>query len=187
MDGDEALIEEKHEMVDVVLGQEEIVQALEEKPLKRPPKVELKYLPSTLRYAFLGSKDTFPVIISSYLDTKQVHKLLEVLRAHQSAIGYSIDDLKGISPTLFMHHIELKELAKPSIERQRKLNPSMGEVVKKEILKLLDAGVIYPIVNSRWVAPVHVVPKKGGMTVVRNERGELISTSTTCNTPSFYY
>src|SRR6187397_2538823 len=54
----------------------------------------------------------------------------------------------------------------------------MGEVVKKEITKLLDARITFPISSSRWVSPVHVVPKKGGMTVVENEKGELIPTRT---------
>ena len=65
---------------------------------------------------------------------------------------------------------------KPSIENQRRLNSNMKEAVKKEIMKLLDAGIIYPISNSDWVSPIHVVPKKGGMTVVRNEHNELIPT-----------
>lgn len=54
----------------------------------------------------------------------------------------------------------------------------MKEVVKKEVLKLLDAGMIYPISDSTWVSPVHVVPKKGGMTVVANDKNELIPTRT---------
>ena len=60
----------------------------------------------------------------------------------------------------------MEEGFKPSIENQRRLNPNMKEVVKKEIMKLLDAGIIYPISDSQWVSPIHVVPKKGGMTVV---------------------
>ena len=67
---------------------------------------------------------------------------------------------------------------KPSIERQRRLNPSMQEVVKKEILKLLKAGIIYPISDSAWVSSVHDVHKKGGLTVVRNENNEIIPTRT---------
>ena len=63
---------------------------------------------------------------------------------------------------------------KPSIEHQRRLNPPMQEVVKKEIIKWLDAGVIYPIADSSLVCPVQCVPKKGGMTVVPNEKNELI-------------
>ena len=54
----------------------------------------------------------------------------------------------------------------------------MKEVVKKEVIKLLEAGIIYPISNSEWVSPIHCIPKKGGMTVVINDEGELIPTRT---------
>ncbi|MCI81653.1 hypothetical protein A2U01_0102927, partial [Trifolium medium] len=54
----------------------------------------------------------------------------------------------------------------------------MKDVVKKEVLKLLEAGMIYPILDSAWMSPVHVVPKKGGITVVRNDKNELIPTRT---------
>ena len=64
----------------------------------------------------------------------------------------------------------------PSIEYQRRLNPNMQDVVKKEILKLLKVGIIYHISNSKWVSPVHVVPKKGEMIVVNSENNELILT-----------
>ena len=60
------------------------------------------------------------------------------------------------------------------MEPQRRLNNVMREVVKKEVLKLLHAGIIYPVPHSEWVSPVQVVPKKGGMTVVKNEKNELI-------------
>ena len=72
----------------------------------------------------------------------------------------------------------MEDNCKKSIESQRRLNLNMKEVVKKEILKLLDAGIIYPISDSSWVSPVHVVPKRGGMTVVKNEKNELIPTRT---------
>jgi hypothetical protein len=75
-----------------------------------------------------------------------------------------------------MHHILLEDNAKPTREMQRRLNPPMMEVVKAEILKLLDAGVIYPITDSKWVAPIHVVPKKTGITLVKNKNDELIPT-----------
>jgi hypothetical protein len=64
--------------------------------------------------------------------------------------------------------------AKPVVEHQRHLIPKMKEVVRNEVLKLLDAGIIYPIADSRWVSPMHCVPKKGGITVVPNENNELI-------------
>lgn len=60
------------------------------------------------------------------------------------------------------------------VQPQRRLNPIMKEVVRKEVIKLLDAGLIYPISDSSWVSPVHVVPKKGGTTIIRNEKNELL-------------
>jgi len=77
-----------------------------------------------------------------------------------------------------MHGILLDDNHKPSMEHQRRLNLNMQEVVKKEILKLFKAGIIYPISDSKWVSPIHVVPKKGGMMVTINESNELIPTMT---------
>ena len=97
-----------------------------------------------------------------------------------------------------MHKILLEKKAKTSLEHQRRMNPVMKEVIRKEVLKWLNAGFIYVISNSHWVSPVHVVPKKGGFTVIRNEKNELIPTrivtgwkvcidyrklNTTCHTP----
>ena len=73
-----------------------------------------------------------------------------------------------------MHHILLEDSYKQSMEARRRLNPTMKEVVKKKVLKWLDAGVIYPISDSPWVSPMQVVPKKGGMIVVRIENKALI-------------
>ena len=70
----------------------------------------------------------------------------------------------------------MEEEGKPKVQPQRRLNPSMKEVVKAEVIKLLDAGMIYPISDSAWVSPVQVVPKKGGMTIIKNEKNELIPT-----------
>ncbi|XP_021730704.1 uncharacterized protein LOC110697629 [Chenopodium quinoa] len=94
----------------------------------------------------------------------------------RKALGYTLDDLKGMSPSLSMHKIDLEEGAKPCRQRQRKLNPSMQEVVRKEVSKLLEAGIIYPIAHSDWVSPVQVVPKKGGMTVMVNDKQQLVPT-----------
>ena len=85
-----------------------------------------------------------------------------------------VEDLKGISPSIFMYKILLEENAKTSIKHQRRLNPVMKEVVRKEVLKWLNAGFIYAISDSPWVSLVHVVPKKGGFTMIRNEKNELI-------------
>ena len=140
------------------------------------PTLELKPLPSHLKYVFLGDQETLPVIVSSSLTTQEEEKLVRVLKEYKTAIGWTLADIKGISPTTCMHCILLEEGAKPSREAQRRLNPPMMEVVKKEIIKLLDCGVIYPISDSRWVSPVQVVPKKSGVTVVKNEENELVPT-----------
>ena len=134
----------------------------------KAPKVDLKPLPKGLRYVFLGLNSTYPVIVNDGLTADQVNLLITELKKYRKAIGYSLDDIKGISPTLCTHRIHLENESYSSIEPQRRLNPNLKEVVKKEILKLLDAGVIYPISDSTWVSPVHCVPKKGGMTVVKN-------------------
>jgi hypothetical protein len=102
--------------------------------------------------------------------------LLDVLREHKEAIGWTIEDIKGISPSVVMHKIHLEEGTKPSREPQRRLNPSMQEVVRGEVIKLLDAGIVYPISNSKWVSLIHVVPKRAGVTVVQNKEGELVPT-----------
>ena len=139
---------------------------------------ELKQLPKHLRYAFLGDSYTFPVIVVTSLTPGEEEKLLRVLREHRTALGWTISDIKGISPSICMHKILMEELYKLSIEHQRRLNPAMKEVVRTEILKLLNAGIIYAISDSSWVSPVQVVPKKGGMTVVKNDNNEFIPTRT---------
>ncbi|CAN6566300.1 unnamed protein product [Malus baccata var. baccata] len=140
------------------------------------PVLELKPLPDHLKYAFLGEEETLPIIVSSSLTTLEEEKLIRVLKEHKTAIGWTLADIKGISPTTCMHRIFLEEGAKPTREAQRRLNPPMMEVVKNEIIKLLDCGVIYPISDSRWVSPVQVVPKKSGVTVVKNAEDELVPT-----------
>ena len=77
---------------------------------------------------------------------------------------------------MVMHRIHLEENAKTSHEPQRRLNPIMQEVVRAKVLKLLDMGIIYPISDSNWVSPVQVVPKKSGITVVKNEDDQLVPT-----------
>ena len=86
---------------------------------------------------------------------------MRVLRDHKDALGWSLANLKGIRPSMCIHRILLEDGHKPLVEAQRRLNPTMKEVVRKEVLKWLDARVIYPIFNSAWVSLVQVVPKKG--------------------------
>ncbi|KAI3755784.1 hypothetical protein L1987_55590 [Smallanthus sonchifolius] len=140
------------------------------------PELELKTLPNHLKYVYLGEKETLPVIISNKLTSEQEVELVNTLKRYKEAIGWTIADIKGLSPSLCMHKILMEEDYKPTREAQRRLNPPMMEVVKKEILKLLNAGMIYPISDSKWVSPVQVVPKKTGITVTENAQGELVPT-----------
>ncbi|XP_059650629.1 uncharacterized protein LOC132296441, partial [Cornus florida] len=149
------------------------------KSLLSPPQLELKPLPAHLKYVFLGPKQTLPVIIASDLQKDQETNLLAVLQEHKEAIGWTVADLKGIDPSICMHRIHMEDDAKPTREVQRRLNPNMKEVVMKEVIKLLDAGIIYPISDSKWVSPTQVVPKKSGLTVVENSAGELVPQRTT--------
>ena len=128
--------------------------------------IELKMLPSTLKYAFLDETEAKPVIISNLLTKDEEARLIKVLKKNQEAMGWTLSDLKGISPSYCMHKILMEEDFKPVAQPQCRLNPTMKEVVRKEVVKLLDAGMIYPISDSPWVSPVHVVPKKGGITVI---------------------
>ncbi|CAN6711750.1 unnamed protein product [Malus baccata var. baccata] len=140
------------------------------------PVLDLKPLPDHLKYVFLGDEETLPVIVSSSLTALEEEKLIRVLKEHKTAIGWTLADIKGISPTTCMHRIFLEEGAKPTRQAQHRLNPPMMEVVKNEIIKLLDCGVIYPISDSRCVSPVQVVPNKSGVTVVKNAEDELVPT-----------
>nr|CAE01641.2 OSJNBb0021I10.3 [Oryza sativa Japonica Group]CAE03198.2 OSJNBb0060M15.10 [Oryza sativa Japonica Group] len=142
-------------------------------PPPRPP-LELKPLPPGLRYAFLHNDREAPVIISDKLSEDETQHLLTVLEKHRSVLGYSLQDLRGINPALCTHRIPIDPENTPSREPQRRLNNAMRQVVKKEVLKLLHAGIIYPVPYSEWVSPVQVVLKKGGMTVVANAQNELI-------------
>ena len=118
------------------------------------PKLELKTLPDHLKYAYLGEEKTLPVIISNKLSMVEEDELVTLLKKYKKAIGWTIADIKGLSPSLCMHKILMEEDFKPTREAQRRLNPPMMEVVKKEIMKLLDAGMIYPISDSKWVSPI---------------------------------
>ena len=138
----------------------------------------LKELPSHLKYAFLEPEMAKPVIISAALNKNEEQQLQRILMKYKEAIIWSIEDLKGISPSICMHKILLNDDAKTSVEHQRRLNPVMKDVVRNEVLKWLNAGFIYAISDSPWVSPVHVVPKKGGFTVIGNEKNEMIPTRT---------
>ena len=127
-----------------------------------------------MKYAFLHDNRATPIVISDKLTESETRWLVVVLEKYRSIIRYSLQDLKGISPNLCTHRIPMEPEHKPSREHQKRLNDAMREVVKKEVLKLLHAGIIYTVQESEWVSPVQVAPKKGGMTIVWNERNELI-------------
>lgn len=146
--------------------------------IEEAPKLELKTLLAHLRYAFLGTNKTLPLILSAELSKIQVGAALRILKRRKKAIGWHMVDIHGISPALCMHRIYMEEDHKTSAQHQRRLNSLMKEVVRKEVIKWLDAGIVYPIYDSKWVSPVQCVPKKGGMTVVRNKKNELIPTRT---------
>ncbi|GJR71163.1 reverse transcriptase domain-containing protein [Tanacetum coccineum] len=156
------------------LKQSEMTEA--KSSIEEPPELELKDLPSHLEYAFLEENDKLPVIIAKGLKNDEKDALLKVLKSHKRAIAWKITDIKGIDPRFCTHKILMEDDYKPTVQSQRRVNLKIHEVIKKEVLKLLDAGMIYPISDSPWVSPVHCVPKKGGITVVANEENELIPT-----------
>ncbi|GJX82012.1 DNA-directed DNA polymerase [Tanacetum coccineum] len=141
-----------------------------------PPELELKYLPSHLEYAFLKGTDKLPVIISKDLKDEEKTALLKILKSHKRAIVWKISDIKGIDPSFCTHKILMEDDFKPAFQHQRRVNLKIHKVIKKEVIKLLDARLIYPIFDSPWVSPVYCVPKKGDMTVIENDNNELIPT-----------
>jgi hypothetical protein len=142
---------------------------LEQEVNPKTPPVKLKQLPSRLQYVFLNDDRETLVIISDKLSHDETQKLVATLEKYRSVIAYSLKDLKGISLSLCTHCITMDQNNKPVREHQRRLNNVMREVAKKKVLKLLKAGVIYPISDSEWVSPVQGVLKKGGMIGICNE------------------
>jgi len=143
----------------------------------QPLKPDLKSLLSDLKYLFLGENENHPVIISSKLNAHQEGKLLQTLKIHKNALGWTIVDIKGISHSICTHR-NLEENVKPSRKMQRRLNPNIKEVMRNEVIKLLDNEIIYLISDSKWVSPIQVVPKKYVVTVKTNQKNELIPTRT---------
>ncbi|GJR96149.1 reverse transcriptase domain-containing protein [Tanacetum coccineum] len=144
--------------------------------IDEPPEVELKDLPPHLEYAFLEGDDKLPVIIAKDLKDEEKAALIKVLKSHKRAIAWKLSDIKGVDPEFCTHKILMEEDYEPTVQSQRRVNPKIHDVIKKEVEKLLDAGLIYPISDSPWVSPVHCVPKKGGITVIKNDDNDLIPT-----------
>nr|GEU35364.1 reverse transcriptase domain-containing protein [Tanacetum cinerariifolium] len=156
------------------------LKAYEAKTIKssidEPPEVELKDLPPHLEYAFLEGDNKLPVIIAKELGDEEKSALIKVLKSYKRAIAWKLSDIQGINPEFCTHKILMEEDYKLAVEHQRRVNPKIHDVIKKEVEKLLDAGLIYPISDSPWVSLVYCVPKKGGFIVVVNEENELIPT-----------
>nr|GEZ31154.1 reverse transcriptase domain-containing protein [Tanacetum cinerariifolium] len=141
-----------------------------------PPEVKLKELPPHLEYAFLSDNEKWPVIIAKDLSSNEKIDLINVLKTRKKDIAWKLTDIKGIDLEFCSHKILLEEDYSPKVQSQRRVNPKIHDVIKKEVEKLLDVELIYPISDSPWVIPIHCVPKKGGMTVVKNDENELVPT-----------
>nr|GEV58301.1 reverse transcriptase domain-containing protein [Tanacetum cinerariifolium] len=151
-----------------------VEESNEKSSVEEPPELELKVLPSHLAYAFLEDSNKLPVIIAKNLTVDEKEALINVLKSHKRPIVWKISDIKCIDPRFCTHKILMEDDYKPAVQSQRRVNPKIYDVIMKEVIKLLDAGMIYHIYDSPWVSPIHCVPKKGGMTVVANENNELI-------------
>nr|GFA20696.1 DNA-directed DNA polymerase [Tanacetum cinerariifolium] len=141
-----------------------------------PPEVELKELPPHLEYAFLGENNKWPIIISKDLSVNEKSALIDVLKSRKKVIAWKLTDIRGIDAEFCSQKILLEDDFSPKVQSQRRVNPKIHDVIKKEVEKLLDAGLIYPISDSPWVSHVHCVPKKGGMIVIKNDENELVPT-----------
>nr|GEV29200.1 reverse transcriptase domain-containing protein [Tanacetum cinerariifolium] len=144
--------------------------------IDEPSEVELKDLPPHLEYAFLEGDNKLSVIIAKDLKDEEKVALIEVLKSHKQAIAWKLFNIKVVDPEFCTHKILMEEDYKPTVQHQRRVNPKIHDVIKKEVEKLLDARLIYPISDSPWVSPVHCVPKKGGTTIVKNDDNDLIPT-----------
>ncbi|RDX81082.1 hypothetical protein CR513_38280, partial [Mucuna pruriens] len=138
-----------------------------------PPKppTELKPLPNHLKYAYLGDEQQFP-----QPSPGTGGEIVTSPQQHKKAIGWKLSDLPGINPSICTYKILMEEEARPVRQQQRRLNPTILDVVNKEVTKLLTIGIIYPILDNNWVSLVLVVPKKSGMTVMKNQNDELVPT-----------
>nr|GEW58976.1 DNA-directed DNA polymerase [Tanacetum cinerariifolium] len=127
------------------------VDATMTKPsIEEPLELELKKLPSHLEYAFLEGTDKLPVIISKELKDEEKSTILKVLKSHKRAIAWKISDIKDIDPRFCTYKILMEDDFKPMVQHQRRVNSKIHEVIKKEVIKLLNAGLIYHISDSPW-------------------------------------
>nr|GEV82499.1 reverse transcriptase domain-containing protein [Tanacetum cinerariifolium] len=126
--------------------------------IDEPPEVELKDLPLYIEYAFLEGDDKLPVITAKDLSVEENTALITVLKSHKRAIAWKLFDIKGIDPEVCTHKNLMEEDFEPAVQHQRRVNPKIYDVIKQEVLKLLDAGLIYLISHSPWVSPIKRKP-----------------------------
>ncbi|GKC70472.1 hypothetical protein Tco_1116355 [Tanacetum coccineum] len=152
-----------------------------------PPEVELKDLPPHLEYAFLEGDDKLPIIYAKDLSVEQKAALIKVLKSRKRAIAWKLSDIKGINPKFYTHKILMEDDYKSVVQHKRRVNPKIHDVIKKEVEKLLDAAIAWKLSDIKGIDPefcthkilmeeVHCVPKKGGMTVVKNDENDLLPT-----------
>nr|GFB98336.1 reverse transcriptase domain-containing protein [Tanacetum cinerariifolium] len=103
-----------------------------------PPEVELKDLPHHLEYTFSEGDNKLPVIIAKELGSEEKAVLIKVLKSHKRAIAWKLSDIQGINPEFYTHKILMEEDYKPAVQHQRRVNPKIHDVIKKEVEKLLD-------------------------------------------------
>nr|GEW94765.1 reverse transcriptase domain-containing protein [Tanacetum cinerariifolium] len=144
--------------------------------IDEPLELELKELLFHLEYVFVEGTDKLPIIISKELKDEEKSTILKVLMSHKRAIAWKISDIKGIDPRFCTHKILMEDDFKLAVKHQRTVNSKIHKVIKKEVIKLLDVRLIYPISDSPWVSPVHCVLKMGGMIAIENEDNGLIPT-----------
>nr|GEU47937.1 reverse transcriptase domain-containing protein [Tanacetum cinerariifolium] len=138
-----------------------ICKAKKDKSLMdEPPKVKLKDLTPHLKYIFLEGDDKFPIIIAKYLSVEEKAALIKVLKSHKQAIAWKLFDIKSIDSKFCTHKILSEDDFDPTVQHQRRVNPKVYDVIKKEVLKLPDAGLIYPISDSPWEKS-HFMVKEG--------------------------
>ncbi|KAG9444969.1 hypothetical protein H6P81_016309 [Aristolochia fimbriata] len=179
-EADDPLMQQEVEQLEAEGNKEEEKGA----KIKDTSKLELKPLPSSLKYFYLEDNSK-PVIISSCLNAREEQLLIEVQSKHKKAIGWIISDIKEISPTTCMHKILMEDSFKPTIQPQIRLSPTLEEVVKKEVVKLLDAVLRHLFAKKdskprliRWIILLHkfdieIKDKKGAENVVADHLSRL--------------
>ncbi|GJR24601.1 reverse transcriptase domain-containing protein [Tanacetum coccineum] len=147
-----------------ILLLESFLTKTDKSSIDEPPEVELKDLPPHLEYAFLEGNDKLPIIFAKDLSVKEKAALIKVLKSHKRAITWKLSDIKGINPEFYTLKILMEEDYKLAVHHQRRVNQKIHDVIKKEVEKLLDAGLIYRIYDSPWEECIvlgHKISKNG--------------------------